>query len=255
MIILKDIRGGFQMTIELLTSHASVRKYKNEVLSKDDVQKLIHAGQHASTANFVQAYSAIHVTDPDMKEQLATLSKNPQQILSAGAVLVLCMDFHRIEKAAQMTNTEIDYTMAENLLLATTDVALFAQNIAIAAESQGYGICFIGGVRNQPKEISQLLQLPAGVSPMYAMSIAVPAEANEVKPRLPIEAIYHENHYNSEKYNQLIPQYDETMKEYYTNRGANQKDTTWSQTMSNFFSTPKRPHMRAFLQGQGFDFK
>ena len=97
------------------------------------------------------------------------------------------MDFHRIERGAQQINKTIDYTLAEDLLVATTDVALFAQNIAVAAESKGYGICYIGGVRNQPEAIAELLQLPKGVAPMYAMSIGVPNEANDVKPRLPID--------------------------------------------------------------------
>ncbi|AOV06608.1 oxygen-insensitive NADPH nitroreductase [Sporosarcina ureilytica] len=243
------------MTINLLTSHASVRKYKDVKVTKDDLHEIILAGQHAASSNFVQAYSVIHVTDPNKRKQLAELSKNPQQISTAGAVLVLCMDFYRIEKGASLLGKEIDYRQAENLLVATTDVALFAQNMAIAAESKGYGICYIGGVRNAPEEISELLNLPAGVAPMYALTIGVPDEDNEVKPRLPIEAILHENSYDEEKYNELIPEYDQTMKTYYQNRGANQKDITWSESMTAFLGTPRRLHMKEFLQKQGFDFQ
>ncbi|MDS9472106.1 oxygen-insensitive NADPH nitroreductase [Sporosarcina pasteurii] len=243
------------MTINLLTRHASVRKYKDVKVPKEDLHEIILAGQHAASSNFVQAYSVILVTDPAKREQLATLSKNPQQISTAGAVLVLCMDFYRIEKGASLLGREIDYRQAENLLVATTDVALFAQNIAIAAESKGYGICYIGGVRNAPEEISELLNLPTGVAPMYAMTIGVPDEDNEVKPRLPIEAILHENSYDEEKYNELIPEYDQTMKTYYQNRGTNQKDISWSESMTAFLGTPRRLHMKEFLQKQGFDFK
>lgn len=241
--------------INLLTSHASVRKYKDEPISTETLHAIIRAGQHASTANFIQAYSVIHITDELKKRKLAELSKNPQQILSAGAVLVLCMDFYRVEKAAQLINKTIDPTYAENLLVATTDVALFAQNIAIAAESIGLGICYIGGVRNAPEEISSLLNLPKGVAPMYALSIGVPDEANEVKPRLPIEAVLHENEYQSEKYDTLIPTYDKEMNDYYKSRGANPKDAAWSDSMAAFLGEPRRPHMKDFLQKRGFDFK
>lgn len=243
------------MTIQHLTTHASVRDYQPIELPKETVQQLVRAGQHASSANFVQAYTAIHVTDPQLKEQLAVLTNNAPQILTAGAVLVLCMDFHRIEQGAKQIGKEIDYTLAEDLLVATTDVALFAQNIAVAAESEGYGICYIGGVRNQPAEISELLQLPKGVAPMYAMSIGVPNETNEVKPRLPIEAVLHENRYNSAQYETLLPQYDETMKQYYQHRGSNQKNTNWSESTAAFLGKPRRLHMKAFLQERGFDFK
>ncbi|MCG7343133.1 oxygen-insensitive NADPH nitroreductase [Sporosarcina sp. ACRSL] len=243
------------MVIDLLTSHASVRKYKDIPLSKEDVQELVSAGQHAASSHFVQAYSVIHVTDQDKREQLAKLASNKSQFLSAGAVLVFCADYARLEKAAALHNRKIDYSHAENMLVGAIDVALFAQNVAIAAESKGYGICYIGGIRNAPAEISDLLGLPDGVAPMFAMSIGVPNEANEVKPRLPVEAILHENSYDTAKYDDLLPAYDQTMHDYYLNRGSNQKDTAWSIQMADFLAEPRRTHMKEFLAKRGFTFK
>ena len=242
------------MVIELLTAHASVRKYKDSPLSKEHVVELVRAGQHAASSHFVQAYSVIHVTDDNKREKLAELAKNPQQILSAGAVLVFCMDFHRLQKAAGLLGKDIDFSHAENVLVGSIDVALFAQNVAIAAESKGYGICYIGGVRNAPEEVSQLFDLPTGVAPMFAMTIGVPDEANEVKPRLPVEAILHENSYDTNKYEDIIPVYDEIMNDYYLNRGSNRKDAAWSDAMATFLGSPKRTHMKAFLDKQGFEF-
>ncbi len=242
------------MVIKLLTGHASVRKYKDIPLSKEDVHELIRTGQHAASSHFVQAYSVIYVTDDDKRMKLAELTKNPQQILSAGAVLVFCMDFHRLQKAASLLGKEIDFSHAENVLVGVTDVALFAQNVAIAAESKGYGICYIGGVRNAPDEISLLFNLPKGVAPMFAMTIGVPDEANEVKPRLPVEAIIHENGYDADKYEDIIPVYDEIMNDYYLSRGSNRKDAVWSDSMAKFLGTPKRVHMKEFLNKQGFEF-
>lgn len=243
------------MVIELLTSHASVRKYKDIPLSKEDVHELVHAGQHAASSHFVQAYSVIHVTDQEKRERLAELASNKRQFLTAGAVLIFCADYCRLASAAALHGKEIDYTHAENMLVGAIDVALFAQNVAIAAESKGYGICYIGGIRNAPAEISDLLELPNGVAPMFAMSIGVPDEANEVKPRLPVEAIIHENSYNAAKYDELLPAYDQTMHDYYLNRGSNQKDTAWSVQMADFLSVPRRAFMKDFLAKKGFTFK
>ncbi|GKV54903.1 NADPH-dependent oxidoreductase [Sporosarcina sp. NCCP-2222] len=243
------------MVMELLTSHASVRKYKDVQLSAEEVRDLIHAGQHAASSHFVQAYSVIHVTDTAKREKLAELSKNKRQFLSAGAILIFCADYARLEKAAAIHGKTINYSFAENLLVGSIDVALFAQNVAIAAESKGYGICYIGGVRNAPEEISELLGLPKGVAPMFAMSIGVPDEANEVKPRLPVEAIIHENSYDASKYDDLLPAYDQTMHDYYLHRGSNQKDTAWSQQMAEFLHEPKRTYMREFLKKRGFEMK
>ena len=216
---------------------------------------MVHAGQHAASSHFVQAYSVIHVTDQEKREKLAELASNKRQFYTAGAVLVFCADYCRLEKAAELHGKEIDYSHAENMLVGAVDVALFAQNVAIAAESKGYGICYIGGIRNAPAEISELLGLPEGVAPMFAMSIGVPDEANEVKPRLPVEAILHENSYDAAKYDELLPAYDQTMHDYYLNRGSNQKDTAWSVQMADFLAEPRRTHMKEFLAKRGFSFK
>lgn len=243
------------MVIELLTSHSSVRRYKDEPISKEVVEELVRAGQHAASSHFVQAYSVIHVTDTEKRGQLAELSLNRRQFYTAGAVLVFCMDYARLEHAAKLLDRDIDYSVAENVLVGSIDVGLFAQNVAIAAESKGYGICYIGGVRTAAEEISDILELPKGVAPLFGMSIGVPNEANGVKPRLPVEAILHENSYNSNKYDDLLPAYDETIKAYYASRDSNQKEATWSEQMADFLEKPKRPHMKDFLAKRGFEFK
>jgi len=242
------------VVIELLKSHSSVRRYKDEPISKEVVEELVGAGQHAASSHFVQSYSVIHVTDTEKRGQLAELSKNRRQFYTAGAVLVFCIDYSRLEHAAKLLNRSIDYSTAENVLVGAIDVGLFAQNVAIAAESKGYGICFIGGVRNAAQEISDILGLPKGVAPMFGMSIGVPNEANEVKPRLPLEAVLHENSYNVEKYDELIPAYDKTIQAYYASRESNQKDSTWSEEMADFLEKPRRAHMKEFMQKRGFEF-
>ncbi|SIT88879.1 oxygen-insensitive NADPH nitroreductase [Edaphobacillus lindanitolerans] len=242
------------MVIELLMSHASVRDYEDKALDRETVARLVRAGQHAASSHFVQAYSVIHVTDPDKRKALAELSKNPKQFLGAGAVLIFCMDFRRLEKAAGLHGSSISFANAEALLVGVTDTALFAQNVAVAAESEGYGICYIGGVRNAPAEISEVLGLPDGVAPMYGMTIGVPAVRHEVKPRLPLEAVLHENEYDDEKYDRLLPEYDRTIREYYASRSANTKEDDWTSSMARFLKDQRRVHMKEFLEKRGFRF-
>lgn len=240
------------MVIELLTSHSSVRRYKDEPISRETVVELIKAGQHAASSHFVQACTVMYVTDTEKRGQLAELSKNRRQFYTAGAVLVFCMDYNRLSHAARLHGQEIDYTVAENVLVGAIDVGLFSQNVVIAAESKGYGICYIGGVRNAMEDISEVLELPQGVVPLFGLSIGVPNESNAVKPRLPVEAVLHENTYNEEKYEDLLPAYDEIMKEYYSSRDTNQRDTMWTKEMADFLEAPKRTEIQAFLQKQGF---
>lgn len=239
--------------LHLLRNHASVRKYKDTEIPNETLHQMIHAAQHAASSHFVQAYSVIRITDKKTLTALAHLSKNEQQINSAPVVLLFCADLKRVEIACQRLGVNISNDTVENFIVTVVDTSLFAQNFAIAAESQGYGICYIGGVRNNPAEISELVGLPEQVFPVFAMTVGVPDEEQWVKPRLPVEAILHENVYDETKYEPILDTYDSEMSAYYKERLSNNKDTNWSQTMKDYLKHPKRKHMREFVKSKGFD--
>lgn len=240
--------------IQKMESHASVRKYKKDEISKETVERMIIAAQHAASSHFVQAYSVVYVTDEMVKEKLADLSGN-RHVKDCSAFFVICADLKRLEHACKKHEMEIQNETTENFVVATVDASLFAQNLALAAESLGYGICYIGGIRNNPEEVSELLQLPDKVYPVFGMTVGVPDEANAVKPRLPVSAILHENTYDEEKYSELLNQYDEVTNEYYQARVTNKKNVTWTGSMSQFISGEKRLHMKEFLSKRGFNKK
>lgn len=243
------------MVIELMKAHASVRDYKEKQLSKEEVHELVEAAQHAASSHFVQAYSIVWVTDPEKRQKLGELSRNPQQMEGAGAVFLMCADYNRLKHAGEMNGEDIVFDQAENLIVAVTDVGLLAQNLALAAESKGYGICYVGGVRNNMEAISELAGLPEGVFPVYGLTVGVPNEFHEVKPRLPVEAIVHENNYDEAKYKEILPAYDKTIQAYYESRSSNQKSATWTEQMASFLKEPRRQDIKDVLAKKGYLFK
>ncbi|MEL3959929.1 oxygen-insensitive NADPH nitroreductase [Lysinibacillus endophyticus] len=240
---------------EVLRSHSSVRKYTGEQIPKETVIDLIETAQMAASSHFVQAYSVIWVTDEEKKQKLGELSKNEFQFKTAGASFLFCVDFKRLQMAGQKHGVEIVADSAENVLVGVADVAIFAQNFVIAAEAEGYGICYIGGARNNPAEISELFDLPDYVFPLFAMTIGKPTKRNETKPRLPVGAILHENSYDTEKYNELLDEYDSIMENYYASRSSNQKMSNWTKQMADYLIEQKRPYMKEFLASKGFNWK
>jgi FMN reductase (NADPH) len=86
------------------------------------------------------------------------------------------------------------------------------------------------------------------------MCIGYPDHDPGIRPRIAPEAIYHENSYDSAKYEQVIEAYDRVTRDYYLERTKGKRDTTWSEEMAAKFKTASRTHMRAFLEEQGFRF-
>src|SRR4030095_3428329 len=136
--------------IELLKKHRSIRKYKAPPIPEHDLEQILIAGQPASTSSNIQAYSVIAVTDPQRKQKFAELAGNQQQIVESPVFLVWCADLNNIPIALDLHEKAELHQNVEQFLLGTIDATLAAQNAAIAAESLGYGMVYIGGIRNNP---------------------------------------------------------------------------------------------------------
>lgn len=241
-------------TINLLMRHASVRKYKDTPVSEGQLNAIIGAGQMASTSSNVQAYSVIAVTDSALKSQLAGLAGNQAYIEQCPVFLVWCADLYRLREVTKPhLQGETSYEdSTENLIVASVDAALAAQNAAVAAESLGLGIVYIGGIRNQIAEVSELLGLPELVYPIFGMCVGYPDGATGLRPRLPLEAVLHRNHYDAEATVEQVKTYDKVSSDYMRERTHGAKDTPWSVIMAERLAQPARLHMKEFLLSKGF---
>ncbi|MCV5307300.1 nitroreductase NfsA, partial [Escherichia coli] len=85
--------------------------------------------------------------------------------------------------------------LAEQLLIGVVDTALLAQNALIAAESLGLGGVYIGGLRNSIEAVTELLELPQHVLPLFGLCLGWPADNPDIKPRMPAAMLVHENRY------------------------------------------------------------
>jgi FMN reductase (NADPH) len=239
-------------TIKQILEHRSIRRFKQDPISAQMLSAIIGSAQMASSSSNMQAFSIVGVTNPEKKQQLAALAGNQSYIEEAPLFLVWCADLKRIEIAAKSHGVEKVVSTTENFIVATVDAALAAQNAAIAAESLGLGIVYIGGIRNKPQEVSKLLKLPKLVYPVFGMCIGWPDQKPVIRPRLPLNAVYHEEEYDSASYDERISIYDETFRNYVIERSGGKQETIWSKEMASKMSRPMREHMRSFLEEQGF---
>ncbi|WP_299198736.1 oxygen-insensitive NADPH nitroreductase [uncultured Amphritea sp.] len=238
--------------IELLNSHRSIRKFTDQPIPQETVNTLVQAGQAAATSSFIQACTVIQVNDQDKRNQLVECSGGQAYVGEAPVFLVFCADMQRNKLACEMNDAEINSGFTEQFITATVDVGLFAQNLTIAAESLGLGIVYIGGIRNQIARVSELLELPELVYPVFGLCLGYPDQNPEVKPRLPVEVILKQDSYSDSGDKETIAEYDKSVREYYQSRTGGNKEMTWSEQMSGMLVKEARPHMLSFLQERGF---
>ena len=248
-------------TIKLINSHTSVRKFKPIPISEDMINTIVSAAQRASTSSNLQTYSVVVTTKSENLEKLAKISSNQEHVRTAPVFLTWCADLARLEKVCLMRNYEQNSRYLENFLIAAVDAALAAQNAALAAESLGLGICYIGGIRNNPGEVIKLLELPKLVFPITGMTIGWPAAESQTHPRLPLNAILHREKYDSTSFEKALLDYDKAMFNtgIYNNRQVPTPDRDgemenygWLEHTARRVSQIIRPDLRKEIQKQGF---
>ncbi|WP_428909486.1 oxygen-insensitive NADPH nitroreductase [Niallia sp. Krafla_26] len=238
--------------IETILSHRSVRDFEDKPLSKEQIETIVLSAQAASTSSYIQAYSIIGVTDPEKKQKLAQLAGNQKYVAQNGHFFVFCADLHRHELISEMEETDLNESLesTEKFMVMLIDAALAAQNAAIAAESLGLGICYIGGIRNNLPEVCKILKTPNRVIPLFGMAVGYPKKLNDKKPRLPLAHIYHENEYEQDSsiIKQQLVEYNETISTYYKERTQGERQDTWTKQMANMLSQPRRMYMYEFIK-------
>ena len=247
-------------TIEQINKHYSVRSFKPDPVPREMVQAIVAAGQRASTSSNLQMFSVVAVADEAKRQQLADFCGGQDQIRQAPIFLAWCADLSRLGRICTM----LDYTHVadylENFLVSAVDTAILMQTAALAAESLGLGMCFIGAIRNQPQDVIDLLELPPLVFPVAGMTLGWPNAEPNIRPRLGTEAILHWESYSTEGETDLLQEYDQAMIDtgIYNGRqvpvpgsDGEMRDYGWLEHSARRVTDCSRKGLRAVVEGQG----
>ncbi|MBN1925313.1 MAG: NADPH-dependent oxidoreductase [Prolixibacteraceae bacterium] len=213
--------------MKTLLQHRSIRKYKNKPIAGELINKILEAGTRASTTGNMQVYSIINTTDANVKKELAPAHFNQKMISEAPNVLTFCADFNRFNKWCLQRKAEPGYDNFLSFITAAIDALLVAQNVAIAAEAEGLGICYLGTTTYNAKEIIEILKLPKGVVPITTLTVGWPDENPGLTDRLPLEAVVHNETYQDYTEQSINDMYreKEILKENLQFIKENQKET------------------------------
>jgi len=237
--------------IELLKSHMSIRKYQEKPVEEEKVQAIIEAAQWSSTSSYFQAYTIINVKDLNKRRVISEAAGGQQWVVEAPLFLVFCADLHRSKESWENVDPRV-FSNTEMFITATVDAALAAQKAFIAAQSLGLGGVYIGGIRNDLRKISEILNLPELVYPVFGMCLGYPAETPGQKARLPQEVIYKVDGYDDSRDKSLINSYNEKIRQYYIDRTNGKVRETWSERCGKMMMAKTRDDVGDFIKEKGF---
>ena len=191
--------GGFQLKItmlNLLQQHRTVRKYTDQTIDPELLNRVLETACRASNTGNIQAYSIIVTTDSAIKQELSPAHFNQPMLMHAPVVLTFCADFNRFTKWCEQRQAEPGYNNFQSFMATAQDAIIAAQTFCVAAESVGLGICYLGTTTYNAGEIIKTLKLPKLVVPITTITVGYPEVIPPQTDRLPLEAIVHRETYH-----------------------------------------------------------
>jgi nitroreductase len=157
--------------LDVVRNRRSVRKYRPDAMSPDEIAALKMAVIWAPSAGNLHSRRFFFVTGADPRVRLARAAPGSEFIGQAPLVIVGCEDRHVVR----------DYLGRGFSLYAVQDVAAAVENVLLVAHALGLGACWVGMFNEA--EVHSILGLPQHLRPVALVPVGRPAEAPDPPER------------------------------------------------------------------------
>lgn len=181
--------------IDQIHQHRSIRKYKQDLIPDQILADILEAGIRTSSSGNMQTYSIIISRDSALKAELLEPHLQQSMVVDAPVLLTFCADFHRMRRWLELSHAPDNFDNFFSFMIAAIDAILVSQTVALAAESKGLGICYLGSTLANADQIGEILALPENVVPVVGFSLGYPAENPDLRDRLPASGLIHWERY------------------------------------------------------------
>lgn len=158
--------------VEMIKTRRSVREFREDAVSEEDIKFLIDCARYAPSGFNLQPWSFLVITNKDVMRRLSESGKKalipllePMKNSSKKASDFLV--FLKTKNTSMFYNAPVLIILLGNKNVPTVDFdcPMAAQNMMLAAHSKGIGSCWIGGL--QPALMDEGLLKELGAPPGY----------------------------------------------------------------------------------------
>lgn len=180
----------------LMGAHRSIRSFEDRGVDSALVDRVLVEALHGSSSSGnLNMVSVIKTFDVDRKKRLCELHFDQPMVLQAPLVLTFCADSHRTRQWLAQRDARLGFADFISWHVAGYDAIILAQTTALALESHGLGICYMGTTLHSMGAIAEFLECPDNVLPVTSLVVGWPAEQPPQRDRLPGTAWIHEERY------------------------------------------------------------
>ena len=189
-----DTAAAFQ---HLMQAHRSIRQFDTQ-RGVDDafIDTLLEQALHGtSSSGNLNLVSVVKTRKVERRAQLCKLHFNQPMVLQAPLVLTFCADSFRTPQWLAQRDARLGFADFISWHVAAFDAMLLSQTAALALESHGLGICYMGTTLHSMQAIADFLGMPENCLPVTSLVVGWPADAPPQRDRLPATAWIHDERY------------------------------------------------------------
>jgi nitroreductase/FMN reductase [NAD(P)H] len=242
-----------------IVEHRSHRRYAAREVDPALLRLLFACALSAPSKSDLQQADIVHLADREKVRAVTALIPDMPWIAEAPVVLVFCGNNRRIRQIGEWRGKPFANDHLDHFMNAAVDAGIVMTTFIRAAEAVGLGACPISGIRNKPREVSALLDLPDWVFPVAGLTVGYPAEAGRITPRLPLDVTVHVDHYDESRVREKIEGYDrrrQALMPYRRQRRVERFGESevygWSEEKARHYGVPERADFGAFIRDKGF---
>ena len=245
--------------LQRIVEHCSHRKYTERAVDPGLLKLLFACALSAPSKSDLQQADIVHVADREKVDAITALIPDMPWIAEAPVVLVFCGNNRRIRQLGEWRGKPFANDHLDHFMNAAVDAGIVMTTFIRAAEAVGLGACPISGIRNKPREVSDLLGLPDWVFPVAGLTLGFPVHANRITPRLPLEVTVHTDRFDESRVRENVEAYDRRRHErmaYGKQRGTKKWGEAafygWSEDKARQYGVPERVDFGAFIREKKF---
>ena len=204
--------------LEFIYNRKSIRDYKEGIVPKEDILKLLDAAVHAPSPKHQQNWHFVVVQNQDIIDQMAdavteshtrigSLARTEEEKnkymatlpyylnfkRSANAVLVYGKDYNSTEERILRAN-HVSEVIIQSVLspqAGAQAIGAAVENFLLAAAEMGYGACYMTGPSHAKERIEEIVGFQKdGYQLMAIISLGIPADNTPEQPRRrPLEEV------------------------------------------------------------------
>ena len=183
---------------KLMQGHRSIRQYRPLPVDAGLIEcVLTEALAGSSSSGNLNMVSVVRTQDAERRARLCEMHCGQPMVLQAPLVLTFCADSFRTRQWLGQRDARLGFADLISWHVASFDALILAQTTALALESHGLGICYMGTTLHSMGAIADFLELPPNCLPATSMVVGWPDEAPAQRDRLPLRAWLHEERYQS----------------------------------------------------------